>query len=155
MVKNLPANVGDIRDVSLIPGLGRSPGGGHGSPLQYSCLENPMDRRAWWATVQRVPKSWTRLKWLSTLTHTLHVGKGSVCFSVHHCVYPQPTWDSKVFVEMNEWVNVGKLPFSSLVIWAFVQQILTGYPCFPVYTGTWESENPLLLDSIETTVTQS
>ena len=50
MVKNLPANAGDIRDVSLIFGSGRSPGGGHGNPLQYSCLENPMDRGAWWAT---------------------------------------------------------------------------------------------------------
>ena len=48
--KNLPANVGDVRDTSSIPGLGRSPGGGHGNPLQYSCLENPMDRGAWWAT---------------------------------------------------------------------------------------------------------
>ena len=50
-VKNLPANSGNIRDSSLIPGSGRSPGGGHGNPLQYSCLENPMDRGAWWATV--------------------------------------------------------------------------------------------------------
>ena len=46
MVKNPPVNAGDIRDVGLIPGLGRSPGGGHGNPLQYSCLENPMDRGA-------------------------------------------------------------------------------------------------------------
>ena len=52
MVKNLPANAGDVRDAGLIPGLGRSPGAGHGSPLQYSCLENPMDRAAWRATVQ-------------------------------------------------------------------------------------------------------
>ena len=59
LVKNLPANAGDIRDVGLIPGLGRSPGEGHGNPLQYSCLENPMDRGAWWATVHRVAKSWT------------------------------------------------------------------------------------------------
>ena len=62
MVKNLPANAGDVRDAGLIPGSGRSPGGGHGNPLQYSCLENPMDREAWWATVHRVTKSWTRLK---------------------------------------------------------------------------------------------
>ena len=55
VVKNPPANAGDIRDVSLIPGLGRSPGGGHGNPHQYSCLENPMDKGAWWATVLRVP----------------------------------------------------------------------------------------------------
>ena len=50
MVKNLSANAGDKRDVGLIPGLGRSPGGGHGNPLQYSCLGNPMDRRAWQTT---------------------------------------------------------------------------------------------------------
>ena len=56
MVKNLPANAGDN---GLIPGLGRSPGGGHGNPLQYSCLENPMDRGAWWAMVHSVAKSRT------------------------------------------------------------------------------------------------
>ena len=59
MVKNLPANAGDVRDMGLIPGLVRSPGGGHGHPLQYSCWENPMDRAAWEATVQRVAKSQT------------------------------------------------------------------------------------------------
>ena len=47
MVKNLPANAEDVRDMGSIPGLGRSPGGGHGNPLQYSCLENPMGRGAW------------------------------------------------------------------------------------------------------------
>ena len=66
MVKNLPATAGDVRDTGLIPGSGRSPGGGHGSPLQYSCLENPMERGAWWATVQRVAKSQTRLEQLHT-----------------------------------------------------------------------------------------
>ena len=64
MVKNLPANAGDIRDVGSIPGLGRSPGRGHGNPLQYSCLENPMDREAWQATVLGVTKSQTWLKQL-------------------------------------------------------------------------------------------
>ena len=62
-------NAGDTGDPGLIPGLGRSPGGGHGNPLQYSCLENPLDRGAWQATVHRVAKSWTRLKQLSM--HTL------------------------------------------------------------------------------------
>ena len=62
LVKNLPASAGDVRDACMIPGLGRFPGGGHGNPLQYSCLENPMDRGAWWATVHRVAKSQTRLK---------------------------------------------------------------------------------------------
>ena len=51
VVKNSPANAGDARDEGSIPGLGKSTGGGHGNRLQYSCLENPMDRRAWWATV--------------------------------------------------------------------------------------------------------
>ena len=57
MVKNLPANAGDIRDVSSIPGLGRSPGGGRGNPLQNSGLEGPMDRGVWQATVHRVTKA--------------------------------------------------------------------------------------------------
>ena len=60
MVKKLPGNAGDIRDKSLIPGLGGSPGGGHGNPHQYSGLENPMDRGAWWAPW--TTKSQTRLK---------------------------------------------------------------------------------------------
>ena len=55
--KNPPANAGDLRDMGLIPGSGRSPGGEKGNPLQYSCLENSMDRGAWWATVDRVTKS--------------------------------------------------------------------------------------------------
>ena len=59
MVKNPPSNAGEAGNVGLIPGLGRSPGGGHGNPLQYSCLENPMDREAWWATVHGVANSQT------------------------------------------------------------------------------------------------
>ena len=58
MVKNLPAKAGDA---GLIPGLGRSLGEGNGNPLQYSCLRNPMDKRAWWATVHGVAKSQMRL----------------------------------------------------------------------------------------------
>ena len=64
MVKNLPAN-GEVRDSDSVPGLGRSPGGGHGNPLQYSCLENHIDKEAWQATVRRVAKNWTQLKRLS------------------------------------------------------------------------------------------
>ena len=56
-VKNPPANAGDVRDVGLTPGLGRSPGGGHLNPLQCSCLENPVDRGAWRATVRGVAES--------------------------------------------------------------------------------------------------
>ena len=58
-VKNLAANAEDIRDRGSVPGLGRPPEGGHDNPLQYSCLETPMDRRAWWATVLGVTKSRT------------------------------------------------------------------------------------------------
>ena len=65
VVKNPPACAGDVGDLALIPGSGRSPGRGNGSPLQCSCLDNPMDRGAWWATVHRVTQSWTRLKRLS------------------------------------------------------------------------------------------
>ena len=65
VVKNPPANEGDIRDAGLTPGSGKSPGGGHSNPLQSSCLENPMDRGARWARVHRVSKSQTRLKRLN------------------------------------------------------------------------------------------
>ena len=65
--KNLPANAENTRDVGLIPGPGRSPEGGNGNSLQYSCLESPMDRGAWRATVHGVTKSRTRL---STHTHS-------------------------------------------------------------------------------------
>ena len=71
MVKNLLANAGDGKDSGLILGSGRSPGGGHGNPLQYSYLENPMDRGAWQAIVHRVTKSQTQLKRLSTYASTL------------------------------------------------------------------------------------
>ena len=59
MVKNLTANAEDVKEVGSIPGSGRSPGGGHGHPLQYSCLENPVDREAWWATVHGLAQRWT------------------------------------------------------------------------------------------------
>ena len=62
MVKNLPANSGDVRDLGLIPGLGRAPGGGNGNPLQYSCLENFIYRGVYWTTVHRAEKGTTRLK---------------------------------------------------------------------------------------------
>ena len=60
LVKNLPTSAGETGDSSLIPGLGSSPGGGNGNPLQCSCLENSMDRGAWWAAIYGVTKSWTQ-----------------------------------------------------------------------------------------------
>ena len=73
VVKNPPANTGDIRDAGSIPGPGRSPGEGHDNPLQYSCLENPMDREAWWTTVcglKRVRHNWRDCACTRTCAHT-------------------------------------------------------------------------------------
>ena len=75
VIKNPPANAGNSRDAGSTPGLGRSPDEGHGNPLQSTCLENPMDIGAWWATVHGVAKSWTCLSthkqviWLKTCSH--------------------------------------------------------------------------------------
>ena len=73
VVKNPPANAGDTRDAGSISGLGRSPGGGHGNPLQYSCLENSMDRGTWRAIAHGVAKSQTRVKRLSMHHAMLYV----------------------------------------------------------------------------------
>ena len=79
VVKNPPANAVDFRDEALVPGLGRSPGGGHGNPLQYSCLENPTDRGVWQAIVHGVTKSRTWLKRLSIAhTHTSSSSQGKL-----------------------------------------------------------------------------
>ena len=77
VVKNLPANAGDIRDMDSIPGLGRSPREGRGSPFQYSCLENPMDRAASWAKVHGVAKY---QKWLKPLS-MYRQGSPVTCFN--------------------------------------------------------------------------
>ena len=69
--KQSACKAGATGDVGLIPGSGRSPGGGHGNPLHYSCLENPTDRGAWWATVHRVAQSQTQLKKISMHTCTV------------------------------------------------------------------------------------
>ena len=74
VAKNPPANTGDLEIRVQSMGGGRSSGGGRGNPLQYSCLESPMDRGAWWATVHRVAKSWTRLSHLAC-KHALYIGK--------------------------------------------------------------------------------
>ena len=87
-ISSFPANSGDVRDARSIPGLGRSPGGGHGNLLQYSCLENPMDTGAWWATVHGIAKSQTQLSNLLTwrtlyefsfhFLRTWYLGKGLI-----------------------------------------------------------------------------
>ena len=102
VVKNSPANAGDIRDEGLIPGSGRSPGGGHSNPLQYSCLENPMDRGAWQATVHRVTQIRTQLKFLN-----LHASKvqgsdtmGLENLSSHVSSVPNSSWNYKMGTEI-------------------------------------------------------
>ena len=72
MVKNPPAGAGDARDVGSVPGLGRAPGGGNGSPLQYPRLENPMDRGAWRAAVHGATQSLTRLKRVGTQAYKVY-----------------------------------------------------------------------------------
>ena len=79
VVKNLPANAGNTGDSGSIPGWRRSPGGGNGNPLQYSCWENPMDRGAWWATVHEVSKNQT---WLSDWAHSTHA---KIKDNIIHC----------------------------------------------------------------------
>ena len=123
MVKNSPANAGDLRDTGLIPGSWRSSGGGHGNPLEYSCLENLMDRGAWWATVHGVAKCQTWLKQLST----------------HTCIT----------VGMFAWVNLGShIPFDTRDIlevglaWLYpwrVWVITQGTQCLPSppQPGSW------------------
>ena len=71
VIKNLPANAGNIKDVGSVPGSGRSPGEGNGNPVQYSYLEYPSDRGTWWATVHGVAKSQTQLRQLSTHQYML------------------------------------------------------------------------------------
>ena len=73
MVKNLPANVGNTRDMGSIPGSGRSSKGGHGKPLQYSCLENSMDRGAWRATIHGVTKSLIQLSTHALIDQYIHI----------------------------------------------------------------------------------
>ena len=93
--KNLDAE--DLRDAGSIPGSGRSPRGGHGNPLQYSCLENPMDRGAWRTTIHRVAKSWTRVKGLSM--HTLKATENKIVtrvrWEVGECDYIGTTCGSR------------------------------------------------------------
>ena len=100
MIKNLPANAGVPGDKGFIPELGRSPGVGNGNPLQYSCLKNFMDRRAWRATVHGVAKSQTRL----TLSHVHIIGSGvpKLCLSHGHC-------------QLSHYFGKGLLPWSPIL----------------------------------------
>ena len=95
VVKNLPASSGDVRDVGSITGSRRSPGEGHGNPLQYSCLENPMDRGSWQASVDRVTQSQTQLKWLSTYVPCISL-PSLTCKQPPTLSPPPPGWTEHV-----------------------------------------------------------
>ena len=101
VVKNLAASEEDVRDAGVIPGSGRSPGGGQGNPLQYSCLENPMNRGAWWATVHGVTQSRTQLKRLSTRS-----------------VLGTPDIQAYLTIEIKGYHSVESLDYSHLPTWA-------------------------------------
>ena len=94
VAKNSPANAGDIKRGRLDPWSGRCPGERNGNPLQYSGLENPLGRGAWWATVHRVAKSWTRLKWLSTHSWSSPTWRSqkSLAFGVKAFTAPPLCW---------------------------------------------------------------
>ena len=95
MVKNLPANTGNTRDWGSIPGLGRPPGVGNSNLLQYSCLGNPVDRGAWWAIVQGVAKSRTRLSMCACLHTHRHTHTNTQGRIIHHLSYKnRPMWDN-------------------------------------------------------------
>ena len=96
--KNPPANAGGIRYASSLPGSGRWLGGGHGNPLQCSCLEDPINRGAWWITVYRVTKDRTQLNWLNTYTHT----GGTSVNSQHVCL----VCDTPPCLFGSEWAHI-------------------------------------------------
>ena len=109
MVNNPLVNAGDIRDTGSIPGLGRSPGGGHGNPLQYSCLENPTDRGAWWVTVHRVTKSRTRLSMHAQLSKAPLLTSFSSNVSsttpicLNFCCISELNWPEKSWLQKTKW----------------------------------------------------
>ena len=111
---NPPASAVDIRDVSLIPRSGRSPGGGHGNPLQYSCLENPMDRGAWRAIVHGVAKSWTQLKRLSMQEYTEDLQKWSRGSCMLPAQFPFNIWHNLRTIINIEKINLHMILFSKV-----------------------------------------
>ena len=108
VVRNTPANADDIRDAGSIPGSERSPGGGHGNPLQYSCLENPMDRGAWQATIHEVAKSQIQVKQLPSWSNP--------------CGLTEPS-HSKVSAKKNHQGNILIVSATPLPQWCVLAQI--------------------------------
>ena len=119
VVKNLPANAGDVRDVGLILDCGRSPGGGYGNPLQYSCLGNPMDRETRWATVHGVAEGRTRL---SDFTFTFHFPALEKEMAPHSSVLAWRipgtggAWWAAVYGVAQSWTRLKRLGGSSSMV---------------------------------------
>ena len=136
-VKNPPVNAGDIRDTGSIPGLGRSPGGSYGNPLQYSCLEHPMNRGAWWAAVQRVAESDTTKVTEHAHMHTLLINNvvtisggqqrnSAVC--IHVSILPQTPLPSRLLHNIEQ----SSLCYTVGPCWLFIFKYETA--CFmPVF----------------------
>ena len=123
MVKNPLANARDSRDMGLIPGLGRSPGGGNGDPLQYSHLENPMDRGAWWASVHGVTKSQTRL---SDWAH-MCCGFGLSIWSVTSLTAIEDTYLRRFLLQSVPWEKENHIDISELSCFSSTSSKLGGY----------------------------
>ena len=123
VLKNLPANTGDARDTVSIPGLGQSPAGGNGNPLQYSCLENSTDRGAWRATDHEVSKSWTQRKRLNEHACTLFRTQGKQEGPIH------PALELKGSPGGHRTGGVKRLKYSCIVetsVFAVVFSVTTG-----------------------------
>ena len=130
MVKNLPVNVGGAGGVNLVPGLGRCPGGGHGSPLQYSCMENPMDRGPWWITVYRVSESWTWLKWSDLVVmHAKAPTHTESCLTIYLGIMTQPSWRIEFTITSNSCELVPELLGGPLLHISSAFSVLTFITC--------------------------
>ena len=144
VAKNSPASARDVRDVSSIPGSGRSPGEGNGTPLQHACLGNPMDRGAWGATVHGVAKSWTQLKRLSThsppsprvtLDHKVtHLSINSSLFRVTSKLSRKLVWQTEGNLSFPSLNEVG----DNAKIWRINLQLQSTHPVS--YQGPRESK---------------
>ena len=152
VVKNLPGSAGDVWNVGLLSGSGRSPGEGHGNPLQYACLENPMDRGAWWAPVHGATKSQTWLKQLNMHTHPFPTVYSclSWCKLIHltRVVYFLCSfllhWSVSVFMpvlyyyDYCSFVNTGIMMAPALLFFLMIALAIMGLSWF----HTWGNETP-------------
>ena len=140
VAKNPPASAGDLRDMGSIPGSGRSPEGGYGVPLQYSCLETPMDRGAWWAAVHRIARSWTLLKRLSMHTY-VHIYRHILfCILSHYGLSTDTEYKSKVLFETHLFsyyiINIflcHRIFFYYIILLAFFGPKICFFYCFQVF----------------------